>query len=151
MGFCRDRDKESSGALDVPGNRVIELEYAEVADRKLRGQLRDVPTLELQVTSMEVAALKRVGKNTTILLLDRNGGQSKAVAKQLGARGFKNAFVISGGFNGWSSAKLRVRPSSSVSKVDVLPALNPLVRNTVRGGSGAQRGSGRRALPSGRG
>jgi len=45
------RDKENSGALDVPGGgRLIELEYAEVQDRKLRGQLRNVPRLELLVT-----------------------------------------------------------------------------------------------------
>ncbi len=41
------RDKENSGALDVPGGgRLIELEYAEVQD----GQLRNVPRLELLVT-----------------------------------------------------------------------------------------------------
>jgi hypothetical protein len=49
VGGDVNREKESNGALDVPGNRVIELEYAEVADRKLRGQLRNVPELELQV------------------------------------------------------------------------------------------------------
>lgn len=49
---------------------------------------------------MEVAALKKIGKGSTILLLDRNGGQSKAVAKQLRAKGFKRAFVVAGGFGG---------------------------------------------------
>lgn len=49
---------------------------------------------------MEVAALKKIGKGSTLLLMDRNGGQSKAVAKQLKAGGFKRAFVVSNGFNG---------------------------------------------------
>jgi hypothetical protein len=47
-GGCRE--KESGGALDIPGgNRLIELEYAQVEDRKLRGQLRNVSKLELLV------------------------------------------------------------------------------------------------------
>ena len=47
--LVRCREKESGGALDVPGfGKLIELEYAQVADRKLRGQLRNVSNLELQ-------------------------------------------------------------------------------------------------------
>ena len=47
---CVCREKENGGALDIPGNgRLIELEYAQVEDRKLRGQLRNVPKLELLV------------------------------------------------------------------------------------------------------
>lgn len=141
-----DREKESGGALDVPGfGKLIELEYAQVADRKLRGQLRNVSNLELQVTSMEVAALKKIGKGSTLLLMDRNGGQSKAVAKQLKAGGFKRAFVVSNGFNGWTAAKLRVKPSSSVSRVEVLPAVSNITRALGRTTT-----AGRRALPSGR-
>lgn len=141
-----DREKENGGALDIPGGgRLIELEYASVADRKLRSQLRNVSDLELQVTSMEVAALKKIGKGSTILLLDRNGGQSKAVAKQLRAKGFKRAFVVAGGFGGWTAAKLRVKPSSSVSRVEVIPAASTISRAVGRATT-----SSRRALPSGR-
>lgn len=44
------REKENGGALDIPGgNKLIELEYAQVEDRKLRGQLRNVSRLELLV------------------------------------------------------------------------------------------------------
>jgi rhodanese-related sulfurtransferase len=42
-----------------------------------------------QVTVLSIAALKKVSKGTKILLLDRNGGQSKAVAKELAKKGFK--------------------------------------------------------------
>ncbi len=38
---------------------------------------------------LSIAALKKVSKGTKILLLDRNGGQSKAVAKELAKKGFK--------------------------------------------------------------
>ena len=54
----------------------------------------------VQVTVEEVASLKRVGKGSTLLLLDGSGGQSKAVAKALACKGFRRAFVVSGGFKG---------------------------------------------------
>lgn len=38
---------------------------------------------------LSIAALKKVSKGTRILLLDRNGGQSKVIAKALSKRGFK--------------------------------------------------------------
>lgn len=148
-----DREKESAGSLDIPGNgRLIELPYAAFEDRKLRGQLRNVPALELQTTALLVASLKKLGKGSTILLVDRNGSTSKAVAKQLRAKGFRRAFVVASGFGGWTAAKLRVKPSSSVSRVEVLPAVgNPFgtLSRTVSG-RGNSSGGGRRALPSGR-
>jgi rhodanese-related sulfurtransferase len=42
-----------------------------------------------QVTVLSIAALKKVKKGTRILLLDRNGGQSKSIAKELSRKGFK--------------------------------------------------------------
>lgn len=54
------------------------------------------------MTVEEVASLKRVGKGSTLLLLDGRGGQSKAVAKALARKGFRRAFVMSGGFKGAS-------------------------------------------------
>ena len=42
--------QETSGSPDLPaGQRLIELEYATLDDRRLRSQLRDVAALELQV------------------------------------------------------------------------------------------------------
>ena len=42
-----------------------------------------------QVTVLSIAALKKVSKGTRILLLDRNGGQAKSIAKALAKKGFK--------------------------------------------------------------
>ena len=38
---------------------------------------------------LSIAALKKVSKGTRILLLDRNGGQAKSIAKALAKKGFK--------------------------------------------------------------
>lgn len=46
------------------------------------------PGPTVQVTVLSIAALRKVSKGTKILLLDRNGGQSKAVAKALAKKGF---------------------------------------------------------------
>jgi hypothetical protein len=44
-----------------------------------------------QVTVLSIAALKKVGKGTRILLMDRYGGLSKAIARDLNRKGFKKA------------------------------------------------------------
>ena len=38
---------------------------------------------------MQIAALKRIGKGSTVLLLDKNGGTAKAIARELAGRGFR--------------------------------------------------------------
>ena len=43
----------------------------------------------VQVTVLSIAALKKVSRGTRILLLDRNGGQAKSIAKALAKKGFK--------------------------------------------------------------
>jgi rhodanese-related sulfurtransferase len=63
-----------------------------------------------QVTALEIQALKRVNKGTKVLLLDKSGsGTAKNVAKELAKLGFGGAYVISGGFQGWTSSKLQVK------------------------------------------
>ncbi len=44
------KEKETSGLPDLPSSgKLVELEFATVADRKLRGQLRNPGDLELKV------------------------------------------------------------------------------------------------------
>ena len=47
-----------------------------------------------------------------MLLLDRNGSNAKAVAKELAKRGFSKAYVVAGGFDGWVKSKLLVKPAA---------------------------------------
>ena len=115
------KEKESAGVPNLANaGKLIELEYASIEDRKIRGLLRDVSTLELKITALQIAALKRLSKSSPIYLMDRNGGMAKAVARELAGRGFKNVYVISNGFSGWARDRLGVKPSSTVSRVEVL-------------------------------
>lgn len=66
------------------------------------------------MTIIQIAALKKVKKGSRILLMDKNGGVAKDVAKGLNSRGYKKVFVVEGGFNGWTAAKLQTRGSTSV-------------------------------------
>lgn len=86
----------------------------------------------------QVASLKRLSKGSKVILLDRNGGTSKTVAKELAKRGFSRVFVIEGGFdgrNGWVSSKLLVKPVAGSASFAPLPN----VARTI---------ATRRALPS---
>ena len=51
------------------------------------------PDAAVQVTVLSIAALKKVSRGTRILLLDRNGGQSKTIAKALSKKGFKKVLI----------------------------------------------------------
>jgi len=136
-------EKEYAGVPDLPKrDRLIELEFASVSDRRIRGQLRNVDNIEKQMTVLQIAALKKVKKGTKVLLMDKNGSVAKDVAKGLNSKGYKKVFVISGGFNGWTSSKLQTRGSSSVSSVEILgPIFGTRSSSSTRSS---------RALPSGR-
>ena len=90
-------------SVQCPSSTLLRIaSWVIVLDPRAVADLHERPTLGMQVTVEEVASLKRVGKGSTLLLLDRNGGQSKAVAKALARKGFRRAFVVSGGFKGAS-------------------------------------------------
>ncbi|KAI3428061.1 hypothetical protein D9Q98_006445 [Chlorella vulgaris] len=155
------RDKEA-GAPDLPNaSKLVELEYAAINDRRVRGQLRNATDLEVNVTALQIASLKRLGPGNKVLLLDRNGGNAKNVAKALAARGFGKVYVIKGGYSAWVASKLRTKTANiAYSRVEVVPGtfvgtgstrstkqLPPPARNNrpVTVSSGPPR----RALPSG--
>lgn len=48
------------------------------------------------MTALQIAALKRIGRGTKVVLLDRFGNTSKAVAKELARRGFGRVYVVAG-------------------------------------------------------
>lgn len=113
------KEKEASGVPDLPSaasSKVFEVEFATTEDRKLRSSLRDANALEAQVTALQIAALKKINKGSTLVLLDRYGSTAGTVAKELSAKGFSKVYVLSGGFDGrggWVASKLQIKPSAS--------------------------------------
>lgn len=45
---------------------------------------------------MQIAALKKIGKGTKLILLDRYGPAARIVAKELGRKGYGKVYVIAG-------------------------------------------------------
>lgn len=137
----RKQDKEAMGIPDVggaAGRRIIEVPLY-TTDKNIRGLLRDPDGVERQITALKIGSLKRVSKGKRIVIMDKDGRLAKKVAKELSKRGFKNVYVMKGGFNnGWFSARLGVRKILSVTSAEV-----------VRGLPGSRRGSSF-ALPPGR-
>ncbi len=72
-----------------------------------------VMTGDSQVTAEEVASLKKVGKGSTLLLLDNNNGRAKDVAKRLASKGFRRAFTVANGFKGAPSPMHRSAATES--------------------------------------
>jgi 3-mercaptopyruvate sulfurtransferase SseA len=78
-----------------------------------------------------------------------------AVAKRLAAKGFKNVYVMKGGFSAWQKERLPTQLAASVSKVEVVSPGAVLFGSTKRStsdGSSSSRAiaspTQRRALPS---
>lgn len=105
------------------------------------------------MTAMLIASLRKLDKGSTIHLLDKNGALAPIIAKELDSKGFKNCFVVKGGYNGWTRAKLQIKPSVAVINAEVISPLGTIFGTgstsnpspKVIAGNG-----GRRALPPGK-
>ena len=49
----------------------------------------------MQITALQIASLKRVGKGSKIVLMDRNGSCSQ-LAKVLASKGFSKVYILTG-------------------------------------------------------
>jgi rhodanese-related sulfurtransferase len=147
------REKEASGVADVPGggSKILDVELVAIDDRKLRGSLRDPSFIEAQVTALQVASLKRIGRGTKVILMDRNGGAAKAVARELARRGYGRVYVMAGGFDGaggWVASKLLVKPVPAAPTFAALPSLTRTVSTRSPAATTATRTASSRQLPS---
>lgn len=121
MDIRSARDKDMTGVPDLPGgasSRLVELEFAITENKRVRNQLKNPDEVETKMTAMQISNLKKLGKSDTVYLLDKDGGMSRRVARELAGRGFGKVFVIAGGFegrNGWSRSKLQTKPAAGGS------------------------------------
>ncbi len=49
-----------------------------------------------RAVGLQIASLKRIGKGTRVVLLDRYGGSAATVARELTRKGYGKVFVIQG-------------------------------------------------------
>lgn len=117
------REKETGGVPELPSSfnrRSYEVEFASCDDKRLRGALRDPKGMEAIVTCLQIAGLKGISKGNKIILMDRFGGASRAVAKELARKGFSKVFTVAGGFEGsggWVQSKLQIKPAATIAAI----------------------------------
>lgn len=148
------REKEGSGIPDFRDkSKYIELEFASLDDPSVRRELKNIRSLEITMTALQIAALKKIAKSTEIYLMDKNGSVSGAVARQLSSKGFGKVYIIRGGFDAWQRQKLPIRMATSVSSVEVVApgaVLFGSTRKSTKDGSTKKSlpGPSRKALPA---
>jgi hypothetical protein len=97
---------QERGVPKVRGGRVLLVPPVTVDDGALRGRLADAAALEIRSTAVVVAALKKIGKSSRVILM---GPSAKAVAGALTAMGFGEVYVMEGEFDkkrGWVESGL---------------------------------------------
>lgn len=121
-------DKEAEGVPDLPDNtKLVELEFVSLPGAD--AELRNKQSVEAESTAVQIAALKKLSTGMTVYILDDEGSNAKAVAKELNKRGYSKAFVIAGGCQAWIRSKLSMRtwgaptallPSDAESKLEIM-------------------------------
>ncbi|KAI5063379.1 hypothetical protein GOP47_0021926 [Adiantum capillus-veneris] len=103
--------RESEGIPDL--RRQARFKAASVAQFKvqnaLQKMLKNTVDAEAAITASAIKNLKNVQRNTTIILLDSDGSQSKSIARALKKAGIQISYRIDGGFKAWEANGLRVK------------------------------------------
>ncbi|MQL99901.1 hypothetical protein Taro_032633 [Colocasia esculenta] len=112
---------------------------------KLRGIVRDVKKVEAELVALKISYLKRVNKDSNIVIMDSYSDAAKIVARALTSLGFKNCWIVSDGFSGskgWLQSRLGT-DSYSISFAEILSSSRviPAAAGTVQ--------ASRKLLPGG--
>eukprot|EP00271_Cylindrocystis_brebissonii_P003159 TRINITY_DN1391_c0_g1_i2.p1 TRINITY_DN1391_c0_g1~~TRINITY_DN1391_c0_g1_i2.p1 ORF type:complete len:363 (-),score=111.18 TRINITY_DN1391_c0_g1_i2:722-1810(-) len=141
-----EKERSRSGNPALPRNAAKKRFNIPVEElpSKLRGQLRNARKVEAELTALKIAALKKLGKNSKIAILDSNGSTSRLVAKALTNLGFRSAYVVKDGTDGgsgWFQSQLAMESSGGSSFAEVLSPSRIIPASTGRfSSSGTSRG-----------
>ncbi|XP_040997252.1 calcium sensing receptor, chloroplastic [Juglans microcarpa x Juglans regia] len=106
-----EKDKDKAGIPRLPSsakNRLIAIPLEELPS-KLRGLVRNVKKVEAEMAALKISYLKKINKGSNIVILDSYSDSAKTVAKALTTLGFKNCWIVAGGFSGsrgWLQSQL---------------------------------------------
>ncbi|XP_037448137.1 calcium sensing receptor, chloroplastic-like [Triticum dicoccoides] len=119
-----ENDKAKAGVPQLPSNaknKIIALPLEELPN-KIKGMVRNAKRAEAEIAALKISYFKRIGKGSNIVVMDSYGDNSKIVAKTLNSVGFKNCWVMAGGFSGrkgWAQSRLGT-DSYNLSVVEVV-------------------------------
>ncbi|CAD6249638.1 unnamed protein product [Miscanthus lutarioriparius] len=119
-----DKDKAKAGVPQLPSNAKNKLVSVPLEDlpSKLKGMVRNAKKAEAEIAALKISYLKKIGKGSNVVIMDSYNDVSKTVAKTLNSVGFKNCWVMAGGFSGrkgWAQSRLGT-DSYNLSVVEVV-------------------------------
>ncbi|EES05589.1 hypothetical protein BDA96_04G268000 [Sorghum bicolor] len=119
-----DKDKAKAGVPQLPSNAKNQLVSVPLEDlpSKLKGMVRNAKKAEAEIAALKISYLKKIGKGSNVIIMDSYNDVSKTVAKTLNSVGFKNCWVMAGGFSGrkgWAQSRLGT-DSYNLSVVEVV-------------------------------
>ncbi|KAK3040210.1 hypothetical protein RJ639_028922 [Escallonia herrerae] len=106
-----EMDKDKSGVPRLPSsakNKMVAISLEELPS-KLRSLVRNVKRVEAEIAAIKISYLKKLNKGSNIVIMDSYSDSAKLVAKTLTNLGFKNCWIVAGGFSGgkgWLQSRL---------------------------------------------
>lgn len=158
-----EKDKAKAGLPQLPSNAKNKLVSVPLEDlpSKLKGMVRNAKKAEAEIAALKISYLKKIGKGSNVIIMDSYSDVAKTVAKTLDSVGFKNCWVMAGGFSGrkgWAQSRLGT-DSYNLSVVEVvtpsrvIPAVAGRRTGTTAArigtASSASRATTRKLLPGG--
>ncbi|XP_073035150.1 calcium sensing receptor, chloroplastic [Primulina eburnea] len=106
-----EKDKSKDGTPRLPSNAKNKLISIPLEDlpSKLKGLVRSTKIVEAELVALKISYLKKISKSSNIVIMDSYTDSAKIVARALTSLGFKNCWIMSGGFcggNGWLQSRL---------------------------------------------
>lgn len=150
-----EKEKSKAGIPSLPRsakNKLFSLAVEEFPN-KLRSLLRNSKKVEAEVAALKISYLKRLNKNSRVVIMDSYGDVAKTVARALTGLGFNNAWVLTDGFSGgrgWLQSCLGTE-SYNASFAEILSPsrIIPAARGRFGTTSTGSQATSRRLLASG--
>ncbi|XP_064937038.1 uncharacterized protein LOC103995713 isoform X3 [Musa acuminata AAA Group] len=103
--------RERDGVPDL--RRGARSKYASVVlpeiDGSVRKLLRGGREVDYSLIAAVIRSLKIIKNEAKVIVMDANGGHSKAIARSLKKLGVKNPYLVQGGFQSWVKNGLRIK------------------------------------------
>jgi len=107
----RAEERQQDGVPDLRRSargKIVPVPPAEL-ETYVKRQVMDTSEIELNKQSFTIASLKQVKDASRVIIMDKNGRNSIALAKKLREMGIERPYTMSGGYNAWLRSGLRTK------------------------------------------
>ncbi|XP_029121868.1 uncharacterized protein [Elaeis guineensis] len=114
--------RERNGVPDL--RREARAKYASLTLPEIDGStkklLKGGREIDDAITAVVIRNLKIVKDESKVIIMDANGGRSKAIARSLRKLGVKKPYIVQGGFQSWAKKGLRIKELKPETALTVL-------------------------------